>query len=997
MPDYRLRLLIEAADNTSSAFSALSNNLKGIASDAEKVGGTSKDSIGAISEAIDKSSAGTNAFSEALKSLGINVSTLPAGFKSTADAIKELVIQGAEILGIAIAFKAIAEEIVNLTKESTLLAAREETLGIVLQQVGHTAGYTTEELNKYEESTVKMGITTSAARHAMAQMVQAHLDLASASKIARIAQDAAVIANINSSEAFERLVHGIQVGRPIILRSMGIFVDFNAAYGKMATELHKTTAELTASDLATARMNATLESGKTIAGAYEAAMGTAGKQLLSLQRFSEEAKVALGKLFLPALSTIVMEMTEGFKHAREALEAFEKTPAGEKLMQTFKDVVAWIGNAISRLVELAASLVKLVVTAGEVSGAFALAGGAIQLIGAAFIGLVKYATDFINIIKAVVGWIKPWEVILAAVLLRWQWISGLLKTIGMLTVQGVGYMIDYKAGLELAATAANGFATSVKGIASAFMAMPLISKIFVVGSLVNAVKEVYDIVQAYRGWKDAQEDVTRGAERNAAAAKKVADAGKVDIRTKEDLTKLSDQQIKAYNLELAKALQYYTYLENAAKMTKVSKQGILWNTSTKEDDEAIKGIEKQKDAFVNAMREVNQALIKRGQPIQPDDIMPEATIKKVVAAWSQAYDAMIKKQEELKNKQLELANDLIKIGEDTANKITALEEKRLKAHGQDEDAWILKRSQAEEDLAKAKETLTKAAGMTDEKEQELAIARAKEYAKQAASLYEGLAVEVKQKNEAGKEEVVRDIDSTVAEAKAGVTAVGEVLVSINKLQSQVVTDNQKNVEASIETIKSKMEELKKLMAEGIEVKVKGVDAMYQQIMDALNKLPKSLTISVNVEKPSTILKKDIEQQAQQQSQEAMAEGGRIPGASSKKDSVLVKARPGEWFIKNEAADFWGNRFMYGVNRPESRAGQAIINALKSMQSFADGGMVQNITNSFTAPAAPAATSASHFGTINLSVGGKAYPVFSSADVASKLKDALRRESMMRTA
>jgi tape measure domain-containing protein len=51
-------------------------------------------------------------------------------------------------------------------------------------------------------------------------------------------------------------------------------------------------------------------------------------------------------------------------------------------------------------------------------------------------------------------------------------------------------------------------------------------------------------------------------------------------------------------------------------------------------------------------------------------------------------------------------------------------------------------------------------------------------------------------------------------------------------------------------------------------------------------------------------------------------GGRLPG-NSPFDSLQVWARPGEWFINNEAANEWGDTFMAGVNNPLSEVGRRI--------------------------------------------------------------------------
>ncbi len=90
-----------------------------------------------------------------------------------------------------------------------------------------------------------------------------------------------------------------------------------------------------------------------------------------------------------------------------------------------------------------------------------------------------------------------------------------------------------------------------------------------------------------------------------------------------------------------------------------------------------------------------------------------------------------------------------------------------------------------------------------------------------------------------------------------------------------------------------------------------------------------------------------------------ARGGKLPGESTQ-DSLWVKARPGEWFIRNEAARHWtqqfGGGFMAAINNPWSAAGEAIRNSVRGLksrvsatlpapkQAFATGGMVQAFSN-----------------------------------------------------
>ncbi|HDZ38846.1 MAG TPA: hypothetical protein ENH62_11250, partial [Marinobacter sp.] len=85
---------------------------------------------------------------------------------------------------------------------ATRLAARVETLGIVTVTLGRNIGKTEEEIRKLERAIQDQGITVRGSRRAVALMIQSQIDLAKGTELARLAQNAAVIANINSTEAF---------------------------------------------------------------------------------------------------------------------------------------------------------------------------------------------------------------------------------------------------------------------------------------------------------------------------------------------------------------------------------------------------------------------------------------------------------------------------------------------------------------------------------------------------------------------------------------------------------------------------------------------------------------------------------------------------------------------------------------------------------------------------------------------------------------------------
>jgi hypothetical protein len=209
-----------------------------------------------------------------------------------------------------------------------MLAARVETLGVVMKVVGNNAGYTGTQMESFANGVAKMGITTESSREAVVKMASSHMDLNKASGLARIAQDAAVIGNINSSEAFDKMIHGITSGQVEVLRTIGINVQFEASYKKLATQLGKSKDDLTENEKILARTNVVMEKGPDIAGAYSASMDTAGKIINSMKRPADEIALSLGKIFTPALNAgakdtygILVNISEALKDNKDELEA----------------------------------------------------------------------------------------------------------------------------------------------------------------------------------------------------------------------------------------------------------------------------------------------------------------------------------------------------------------------------------------------------------------------------------------------------------------------------------------------------------------------------------------------------------------------------------------------------------------------------------------------------------------------------------------------------
>jgi hypothetical protein len=205
----------------------------------------------------------------------------------------------------------LVKKIIEVTAiETAKYAARTQTMGIALNAAARTNHIAALEIQKHETAIKALGITTQGARQGLLRMTTAQLDVAKATELARLAQDAAVISGENSTESFNRLIYAIQSGQPEMLRTIGINVTFEKEYAKLARTLGIQAEKLSENQKVQARLNAVLRAAPLFAGIYEDSMGTVGKQLTSLKRHFEEASNAVGSQFLPAMGAGIGKLTE---------------------------------------------------------------------------------------------------------------------------------------------------------------------------------------------------------------------------------------------------------------------------------------------------------------------------------------------------------------------------------------------------------------------------------------------------------------------------------------------------------------------------------------------------------------------------------------------------------------------------------------------------------------------------------------------------------------
>lgn len=249
-----------------------------------------------------------------------------------------------------------AYKVGEFAKDSAVLAAQYETLGVVMQVAGRNAGYSQGQMNDLARSLQASGITMRESRQSVVSMATAHLDLAQATQLSRAAQDLAVVGMTNSSDAYARLIYAIQSAQPEMVRTLGINVNFEQAYQKAAAAQDRSTASLSENEKAQIRMNAVLEKAARYQGIYEAGMTTAGKKMTSLARYYEDFKVKLGESFGPATIVLVDELTATFKRLQDAAESQEMQDKLENIANAFAKIGTGImENAVPALDKFAST------------------------------------------------------------------------------------------------------------------------------------------------------------------------------------------------------------------------------------------------------------------------------------------------------------------------------------------------------------------------------------------------------------------------------------------------------------------------------------------------------------------------------------------------------------------------------------------------------------------------------------------------------------------
>lgn len=408
---------------------------------------------------------------EATKTIEKASKGIAGSLKNAEDASKAFT---ASVIGLGVATA-------GIIGTSTLTAARTETLGVAMQAVAKATGTSTKLLAEQEKTLKNQGITTQEARKTLTLFMQSQLDVAQAAKIARVAQDLAVIAGEDSSATTGRLTEAIATMNPMLLRQVGIVRNSEEVFADYGKTIGKGGDKLTETEKKQAMVNLILAEGNKVAGTYEAAMDTAGKKLGSLSRYMEEAANTVGTFFLPAFGGVIDVVTELFKQVNE-----ENVTAWLEWIRKYGPVVAGviIGGMVPAMYAFALAVGASVIALAP----FLIAGAAVGLLATVIMNnwapISSFFTDVWRGITRTIG-----EAI--------TWVSALGKYFGMVidegdplndwlthlpvpmrgVVQGIGEMIVWFQNLPAAAGAGlerfrTDVSRTIESTVSWFQALP---------------------------------------------------------------------------------------------------------------------------------------------------------------------------------------------------------------------------------------------------------------------------------------------------------------------------------------------------------------------------------------------------------------------------------------------------------------------------------------------------------------------------------------------
>jgi len=279
--------------------------------------------------------------------------------------------------------------LVEMGAQATIEAGKVAQLDLVTDFLGLRFGVTAGEIDNVVSKMKNYGIQTDEALRTTAQFIRYQLDTADALRLARVAQDAAIITNENSTDALKGLLTGILTYNARTIRAHGVVVSLDEASRKFAKTHGILRSEMTGVERAQVALSAVLEQGARVAGLYDVAMELPAKRLQSTKRYFYELAVSAGKPFQDAFGSAVDIVNKFAIRMQEAIAP-----------KTFTEPIADMQTMDYGLKDLIKSAGVLTSKGGELYDTFQIWGAAAAVLGDELLKASEKATEagiaFIN-------------------------------------------------------------------------------------------------------------------------------------------------------------------------------------------------------------------------------------------------------------------------------------------------------------------------------------------------------------------------------------------------------------------------------------------------------------------------------------------------------------------------------------------------------------------------------------------------------------------------
>lgn len=197
--------------------------------------------------------------------------------------------------------------------KSFYAAAQINEMDVAMRAVGNSTGKGYTALRDATIAVRDNGIEMAAAQQMVLLYAKANLELADAQKIARVAQDLAVLSGANSTDTAMRLTYAIMNQDTLMLRHIGITKTASDAFQEYAVANNTSAKALTEAQKKQAITNMVIAEGAKVAGVYEAAMKEPAKVLRSYPRLFNEIQIAVGQGLTTAFGPLILNTYDALK------------------------------------------------------------------------------------------------------------------------------------------------------------------------------------------------------------------------------------------------------------------------------------------------------------------------------------------------------------------------------------------------------------------------------------------------------------------------------------------------------------------------------------------------------------------------------------------------------------------------------------------------------------------------------------------------------------